>query len=79
MTDGETFNITIDPAVDALTIRAANSMGGFGPAAAVAGTVDGIGNVKAEAGSEAIYNLSGQRVSKAGKGVYVIGNKKVLK
>ena len=33
-TDG-TFNIAIDPSVDKLTIRAANSMGGFGPEAVV--------------------------------------------
>jgi len=79
MTDGETFNITIDPAVDALTIRAANPMGGFGPAAAVAGTVNRIADVKADDDSEAIYNLGGQRVSKAGKGVYIINGKKVIK
>lgn len=39
---------------------------------------DGIQSVKTEsAGDDVIYNLSGQRVMHAGKGIYIIGGKKV--
>ncbi len=34
--------------------------------------------VKADAAKGAIYNIAGQRVSVVGKGLYVVGNKKVL-
>ncbi len=42
---------------------------------------DGISGVKATAkvGANAVYNLNGVRVSKPGKGVYVIGGKKVIR
>lgn len=72
-------NITVDAAKDALTIRAANARGGFGPAAPVAGTASAISSVKADLLGGDIYNLQGVRVSKAGKGVYIIGGKKVIK
>lgn len=39
----------------------------------------GIDNVEsATVGRETIYNLAGQRMQKAGKGIYVVGGKKVL-
>ena len=80
ITTQPTYNITVDAAKDALTIRAANGRGGFGPAAAVAGTVNAVSAVKADGQQDdAIYNLQGVRVSKAGKGVYIIGGKKVIK
>ena len=34
--------------------------------------------VKADAAKAAIYNIAGQRVSAVGKGLYVVGDKKVL-
>jgi pectin methylesterase-like acyl-CoA thioesterase len=72
--------IDIDPAKDELTVRAANSMGGFGEAKHVEGTASSIKAVNAamERGEQVIYNLSGQRVSKATKGLYIINGKKVL-
>ena len=76
-TDG-TFNITVDPAVDELTIRSANMMGGLGAAAHVDGTV-GIQSVKATDGKEVIYNLQGVRVNNPGKGIYIINGKKVIR
>lgn len=79
ITEGTELSITIDPAQDALTIRAANARGGFGPAAAVAGTVNAVNAVKAVNGSDIIYNMQGIRVSKPGKGIYIIGGKKVLR
>lgn len=72
------FNITIDPAVDELTIRTANSMGGLGAAAHVDGTA-GIQSVKATDGKDVIYNLQGVRLNKPGKGLYIINGKKVIK
>ena len=40
---------------------------------------DGIRNVEGETGSDAIYNLSGQRVSKAQRGLYIVNGKVVVK
>lgn len=42
---------------------------------------DGISGVKATAkvGADAVYNLNGVRVSQPGKGVYIIGGKKVIR
>lgn len=73
------FKIDIDPAVDELTIRTANSMGGLGAAAHVEGTATGLETVKATDGKEVIYNLQGVRVNKPGKGLYIINGKKVIK
>lgn len=73
------FNITIDPAVDELTIRTANGMGGLGAAAHVEGTATGLETVKATDGKDVIYNLQGVRVNKPGKGLYIINGKKVIK
>ena len=72
------FNITVDPAVDELTIRAANMMGGLGADAHVEGTT-GIQTVKATDGKEVIYNLQGVRLNNPGKGIYIINGKKVIR
>ena len=77
ITDGTSFNITIDPVADGLRIRSANQMGGFGEEAAVGGT-NAISTVKAANTQETVYNLNGQRVSKAAKGLYIIGGRKVV-
>ena len=78
-TDGS-FKINIDPTVDELTIRTANSMGGLGNEAHVDGTATtGINTVKATEGKDVIYNLQGVRVNNAGKGIYIINGKKVIK
>ena len=77
---GSGYAIAIDPAVDKLTVRAVNMMGGFGPAAQVAGTATSIKaiNEAMERGEQVIYNLSGQRVNKATKGLYIINGRKVV-
>ena len=77
----DSFNITVDPAADELLIRAANPAGGFGPAAHVAGTVNGIEALQPSPVTSAhtIYNLKGQRVQKAGKGLYIVNGKKVVR
>ena len=45
---------------------------------AVHDTSDGITGLKQNADENAIFDLQGRRVSKAGKGIYIIGGKKVL-
>ena len=76
---GSGFNITIDPAVDELTVRAINMMGGFGPVAHVDGTTVGISMSQAKFPAEIIYNMKGVRVQKATHGLYIINGKKVIK
>ncbi len=39
----------------------------------------GIADLKATANGDAIYNLNGQRIEKATKGIYIIGGKKMMK
>ncbi len=80
ITTGNTFAITIDTAKDALSIRAANGRGGFGEAKQVKGTATGIHAAKAatERGEQVIYNLAGQRVSKASQGLYIVNGKKMI-
>ena len=78
ISEAEPFIIDIDPTKDALTIRRANMMGGFGPEAPVAGTVNSISTVKTNTQQDVIYNLQGVRVSKTGKGLYIINGKKVV-
>lgn len=39
---------------------------------------DGISGINAENGNQTIYNIAGQRVSKAQKGLYIVNGKKVL-
>lgn len=72
---------------DKLTIRAANPMGGFGPAAEVAiggvgddaGLVDGINVIDQAQDDAAIYNIQGIRVQKADRGLFIVNGKKVVK
>ena len=45
---------------------------------AIHDTSDGITGLKQNADENAIFDLQGRRVSKAGKGIYIIGGKKVL-
>ena len=40
--------------------------------------ITGIKSLKTD-GEEEVYTLSGQRVEKAGKGVYIVNGKKVIK
>ena len=77
LTDKTSYDIDVNPDRYRLSIRSANPMGGFGPAAHVAGTI-GIQTVKRVMDDDAIYNLQGVRVMKPGKGVYIINGKKVL-
>ena len=78
-TDG-TFNITIDPAADALTIRAFTNIGALGPEAPVAGTLaTAISTPRSTFNVQpATFNLQGQRVSKPTRGLYIVNGKKVM-
>ena len=70
---------TIDDATAEWSVRAANEMGGLGEAT-VAQDVTGIEemeNAENDADTK-IYNLAGQRLKKAGKGINIIGGKKVI-
>ena len=42
-------------------------------------TSDGIAGLKQSAGEGAAYDLLGRRVGKAGKGIYIVNGKKVLR
>ena len=42
-------------------------------------TSAGISNVKTDAAKNAIYNLQGQRVNNAAKGLFIVNGKKVVK
>ncbi|MBR1484208.1 MAG: hypothetical protein IJ612_00755 [Prevotella sp.] len=66
---------------DELTIRSANERGGFGEAAKVSTVATGISetSVQAAAADKAVYNLQGMRMEKAGKGLYIVGGKKVMR
>lgn len=60
------------------TVRAANAMGGFGKTVSV-DDPSAIESVTAAASADTkIYNLAGQRLKKAGKGINIIGGKKVI-
>ena len=77
--DGTFENIDIDPSKDLLTIRTANQRGGFGPEAVVEGTATNIVKVNhVKSTDDTIYNLNGQRVKKATRGLYIINSKKIL-
>ena len=71
------YNLEINPDAYRLSIRCANAMGGFGPEAHVAGTI-GIKGVNNDREQDVIYNLQGVRVSKPGKGIYIINGKKTV-
>lgn len=77
LTDETSYNIDINPDRYRLSIRSANTMGGFGPEAHVAGTT-GILTVKRAMGDDVIYNLQGVRVKNPGKGIYIINGKKTI-
>ena len=70
---------SFNPAEQGIYVRAANSMGGFGPAGHVDGTT-GVAAVKADVnpGEDVIYNLQGVRVTNPTKGIYIINGKKVV-
>ena len=73
---------TVDEASATYAVRAANEMGGLSEAVAVEQT-DGISDAtrltnNGELTKDNVYNLQGQRVSKAQKGLYIVGGKKVL-
>lgn len=65
---------------DELTIRAANTRGGFGESKVVSKTATSIKAVNAaiERGEQVIFNLSGQRVNKATRGIYIINGRKAI-
>lgn len=79
ITEGSSFNVTIAPDKDALTIRAANARGGFGPEASVSVIPSAINNVEADTNAAGtVYNLQGIRVKNAPKGIYIMNGKKVV-
>ena len=71
---------TVDDATATYTVRAANEMGGLSEASAAATGATGIENVNVAKPvvNGAIYNLNGQKVNNATKGVYIINGKKVV-
>ena len=71
---------TVDDATATYTVRAANEMGGLSEASDAATTATGIENVSAAKPvvDGAIYNLNGQKVNNATKGVYIINGRKVV-
>ena len=80
ITTDATLAVTIDAEKDALTVRAANSRGGFGPAVQASFTGTGIHAVSAakERGEQVVYNLAGQRVNKTSAGLYIVNGQKVV-
>ena len=77
LTDKTSYAIEVNPDAYRLSVRCANSMGGFGPEGHVAGTL-GIQQVKKTMGEDVIYNLQGVRVKKPGKGIYIINGRKTI-
>jgi hypothetical protein len=79
-----TFNITVNPVTDELTIRTFTKMGGLGPEGHVAGTASGttVGIertiVNNQLSTDKVYNLQGQRVNKTAKGLYIVNGKKTV-
>ncbi len=80
ITTGSSMTVEANAETDKLTIRAANARGGFGEAKQVAYTGTSIQAINAaiERGEQVIFNLAGQRVNKATKGMYIINGKKVV-
>lgn len=80
ITAGNSMTVEADAEKDKLTIRAANGRGGFGEAKQVAYTATSIQAINAaiERGEQVIYNLAGQRVNKASKGMYIINGQKIV-
>ena len=73
-----TPSYTVDDATAKYALRAANEMGGLSEA--VAATIEtGISTLTTKkVADDAVYTLSGQRVSKATKGLYIINGKTVV-
>lgn len=80
ITAGSSMAVEANAESDKLTIRAANARGGFGEAKQVAYTGTSIQAINAaiERGEQVIFNLAGQRVNKATKGMYIINSKKMV-
>ena len=80
ITAGNSMAVEANAESDKLTIRAANARGGFGEAKQVAYTGTSIQAINAaiDRGEQVIFNLAGQRVNKATKGMYIINGKKMV-
>ncbi len=76
ITEGSSYNVTVDPAKDILTIRAANTHGGFGPAVTVATTVNAINAAKANDNEGDIVNVLGMKVKQPKRGIYIVNKQK---
>ena len=76
ITEGSSYNVTVDPAKDILTIRAANAHGGFGPAVTVATTVNAINAAKANDNEGDIVNVLGMKVKQPKRGIYIVNKQK---
>jgi hypothetical protein len=63
------------------TVRAANEMGGLSEASAEASDASGILQVGKtnEKTTNEYFNIAGQRVSQATKGIFIVNGKKVIK
>ena len=78
-TTEETY--TIDDATAKWSVRSANEMGGLSEPSADATYTTGIKTVEAQQlqrNDGVVFNLAGQRVNKATKGLYIINGKKVV-
>ena len=73
------YDMNADFANGKYYVRAANAMGGLGASAAVNGTATGIDQLRNTEKADVIYNMQGVRLDKAGKGIYIINGKKVVK
>lgn len=79
ITTDTSYNVTVDEENDRLTIRSANARGGFGEEGIIFAGTDGISTIKTnDNGVTTIYNLQGQRINKAQKGINIINGRKVI-
>ena len=76
--DGTSYNLTVDPEQDKLTIRAANAMGGLGKEAHVSGTT-AIQSPWTDTAEDVIYSLQGIRLTNVGKGIFIQNSRKIIK
>ena len=82
--DGNVVDFTTEPTYTVSgegtwSVRAANEMGGLSEATE-ANSSTGIESIDKHAtNDDAIYNMQGIRVSKATKGVYIVGGRKIVK
>ena len=84
--DGKVIDFTIEPkytvddATASYAVRAANEMGGLSEASETAAITTAITEVanQEQAVPDNVYNLSGIRVGKAQKGLYIVNGKKVV-